>query len=92
MDYGGTLKLIFNAQTKKTMQLPDIEYFLLQVKHKHNIYIYQQKISVIKFTKNSISKRRHAKRQSSHFFLITRAWSWGSFVKLGLSITVLATL
>lgn len=38
MNYGGTLKLIFNAQTKKTMQLPDIEYFLLQVKHKHNIY------------------------------------------------------
>lgn len=63
MNYGGTLKLILNAQTKKTMQLPDIEYFLLQVKHKHNIYIYQQKISIKKFTKNSISKRRHAKRQ-----------------------------
>lgn len=40
MNYGGTLKLILNAQTKKTMQLPDIEYFLLQVKHKHNIYTF----------------------------------------------------
>lgn len=41
MNYGGTLKLILNAQTKKTMQLPDIEYFLLQVKHKHNIYTFE---------------------------------------------------
>lgn len=66
MNYGGTLKLIFNAQTKKTMQLP--EYFLLQVKYKHNIYIYQQTISVIEFTQKINFQEKACQKTIESFF------------------------
>lgn len=75
------------------MHLPDIESFWLRVKHKHfNIYIiiptdnFRNKI----YQKFNFEEKACQKTIES-FFLITRAWSWGSFVKLGLSIKVLAT-
>lgn len=70
------------------MHLPDIESFWLRVKHKHfNIYVIipTDNLPKIQFRREGMPEYNRV------IFLITRAWSWGSFVKVGLSIKVLAT-